>query len=132
MMMKVRYFFLTLFILMTFVFKQSFAMEMEDYDIAVLGALNKVTGKNSVIKSEVGEKIKFGDLEIKVFACQKSSPLEAPESASFLRIKNKDRLEFSGWMYASSPALSAMESGVYDIWVVDCEKNTCKNGKDCL
>ena len=27
---------------------------------------------------------------------------------------------FSGWMFASSPALSAMEHPVYDLWVLDC------------
>jgi hypothetical protein len=28
---------------------------------------------------------------------------------------------FSGWMFASSPALSALEHPVYDVWVIDCK-----------
>ena len=28
---------------------------------------------------------------------------------------------FSGWMFASSPALSALEHPVYDVWVIDCQ-----------
>ncbi len=98
------------------------AMEMENYDTAILGSLNKITGKSSTIESNVGETATFGDLNIVVFACQKSSPLDAPESAAYLKITEKKEQIFSGWMYASSPALSAMESGIYDIWVKDCKK----------
>ncbi|HBK91552.1 MAG TPA: hypothetical protein DDZ68_07785 [Parvularcula sp.] len=28
---------------------------------------------------------------------------------------------FSGWMFASSPALSALQHPVYDVWVIDCK-----------
>lgn len=28
---------------------------------------------------------------------------------------------FSGWMFASSPGLSALEHPVYDIWLIDCK-----------
>lgn len=28
---------------------------------------------------------------------------------------------FSGWMFASSPALNALEHAVYDVWVIDCK-----------
>lgn len=31
-----------------------------------------------------------------------------------------DRI-FSGWMFASSPALNALEHPVYDVWVIDCK-----------
>jgi hypothetical protein len=114
--------------ILTFIFSltiasNALAMEMEDYDVAVLGALNKITGKNSVIKTEVNKTVKFGDLNIDVFACQKSSPLDTPESAAFLKIKKHKKGLFSGWMYASSPGISALEDGVYDIWVINCEKN---------
>jgi hypothetical protein len=30
-------------------------------------------------------------------------------------------LAFSGWMFASTPALSALEHPVYDVWVIDCK-----------
>jgi len=100
----------------------SFAAEMENYSVAKLGALNKITGKTSELIVNVGNKTLFGDLNIDVLACQKSSPLEAPESASYLKIKDSEKELFSGWMFASSPALSAMESGIYDIWIIDCEK----------
>ncbi|GAB4519341.1 MAG: hypothetical protein Kow00133_05020 [Amphiplicatus sp.] len=31
-----------------------------------------------------------------------------------------DRI-FSGWMFASSPGLNALEHPVYDVWVIDCK-----------
>ncbi|MCT4574671.1 MAG: DUF2155 domain-containing protein [Alphaproteobacteria bacterium] len=102
------------------------AMEMENYDTSVLGALNKITGKTETLEIEVGKETDFGDLKIKTLSCQKSSPLDLPESASFLKIYYKKDEIFSGWMFASSPSLSAMESGIYDIWVKDCKKTLVK------
>ena len=67
----------------------------------------------------------FGTLSIEVAACRKAPPEDPPESAAFLKIVDakpgeaKQRV-FSGWMFASSPALSAMDHPVYDIWVIDC------------
>ena len=40
--------------------------------------------------------------------------------------ENKNILDteiFSGWMFASSPALSALDHPVYDIWVLECKSN---------
>ena len=36
------------------------------------------------------------------------------------RTQNVEPL-FSGWMFASSPALNALEHPVYDVWVIDCK-----------
>ena len=52
-------------------------------------------------------------------------PTEAPENAAFLEIRDvgpagDGSVVFSGWMFASSPALSALEHPVYDVWVVEC------------
>jgi len=54
-------------------------------------------------------------------------PEETPESAAFLEItelrSDSDPVSlFNGWMFASSPALSAVEHPVYDVWVIDCKK----------
>jgi hypothetical protein len=119
--MTARFFIFTI-LAISFLSTNVSSMEMENHDTAVLGALNKITGKTSLIEAHVGEVASFGDLEIKILSCQKSSPLDPPESASYLKIKNGDNILFSGWMYASSPALSAMENGIYDIWVKDCKK----------
>lgn len=97
----------------------------EPQAIAVLRGLDKVTARTSAIEVPVGETVQFGTLQISVRACDKTPPEETPEAAAFLQISETKRGEetqaiFSGWMFASSPALSALEHPVYDVIVVDC------------
>ena len=97
------------------------------YDVAVLQGLDKVTARVTTIEAPVGEVVRFGTLEIIARTCEKRPPEETPESAAFLDIWEVRPGEpavsiFRGWMFASSPALSAMEHPVYDVWVVDCRK----------
>lgn len=92
---------------------------------AVLQGLDKVTARISTFEVALGEAVRFGSLEILVRACYRTPPTEPPESTAFLEIEdnlaNGERVHaFGGWMFASSPALSAMEHPVYDVWVVDC------------
>lgn len=99
------------------------------YDIAVLQGMDKVTARVSTIEAPVGEVVKFGALEIIARNCDKRPPEETPESASFLDIWEVHQGEaavslFRGWMFASSPALSAMEHPVYDVWVLDCRNSS--------
>ena len=92
---------------------------------AVLQGLDKVTARVSRFEAPVGKTVSFNRLRIMVRACRKHPPEEPPESAAFLEIEdvqpNGDvKRVYSGWMYASSPAVAAMEHPVYDVWVVDC------------
>ncbi len=94
---------------------------------AVLQGLDKVTARISTFPVATDEEVSFGTLSIRVRACHKTPPTEPPESTAFLEITDTrldgDPIElFSGWMFASSPALSALEHAVYDVWVVDCMK----------
>jgi hypothetical protein len=95
------------------------------FDVAVLQGLDKVSARVVTIEAPVGEPVRFGALEIIARACKKRRPEDLPESAAFLDIWELRPGEpaaglFRGWMFASSPALSAMEHPVYDIWVQDC------------
>lgn len=98
---------------------------------ALLQGLDKVTARTSTFEARVGQPVTFGQLTIIVKSCQKASPIDPPESAAFLDI-TESRADgaaapvFQGWMFASSPALSAMEHPVYDIWVKDCRKSDSK------
>ena len=97
----------------------------EEMDFAVLQGLDKVTARVSTIQAPVGDVVTFGALEIIARVCDKKPPEETPESAAFLDIWEVRPGEptislFRGWMFASSPALSAMEHPVYDVWVLDC------------
>ncbi|MEE9318284.1 MAG: DUF2155 domain-containing protein [Rhodospirillales bacterium] len=101
------------------------------FEVAVLQGMDKVTARVSTIEAPVGTVVKFGALEIIARTCDKRPPEETPESAAFLDIWEVHQGEaavslFRGWMFASSPALSAMEHPVYDVWVLDC-KNSSSN-----
>lgn len=96
-----------------------------DGDKAVLQWLDKVTARVSTVTAPVGQTTRIGNLEILVRACRYRPPEETPESAAFLDITEMEpgapaHEVFRGWMFASSPALSAMEHAIYDVWVLDC------------
>lgn len=101
-----------------------------DHPIAQLRSLDKITARTQVFEAEVGQTLKFGGVYIKVQACRKAPELEKPESAAFLQIWETPKQEsgedttpqwiFSGWMFASSPGLSAMDHPIYDVVVLDC------------
>lgn len=97
----------------------------DPFPVAVLRGLDKVTARSSVFRVPVGEPVRFGTLEIVARICDKRPPEETPESAAFLEIQEIKRAGktmplFSGWMFASSPGLSALEHPIYDVWVLDC------------
>jgi hypothetical protein len=94
-------------------------------DTVLLQGLDKITARVSEIKVPVGGTVTFGALQITARACDKHPPEEAPEAAAFLEVvevkpDEKPVQRFSGWMFASSPALSALEHPVYDLIVLDC------------
>lgn len=112
-------------ILITAVPTPSFAV-MEDYPSVKLQGLDKSVGRTVTFDAKVGSTIQYGPLFVKIHACRKAPPIEQPESAAFLQIwevppgEEKSEWVFSGWMFASSPALSAMDHPVYDVWVLEC------------
>lgn len=120
-----RIFYLFLFFVFLAMPSLSYAA-MQDYPIVKLQALDKSTARTLTFEAKVGTTIEYGSLFIKVQSCRKSEPLDKPESAAFLQIwevplnATKSEWAFSGWMFASSPALSAMDHAVYDVWVLDC------------
>lgn len=104
--------------------------QMEDYGVVVLRTIDKLSARTHTFDIPVGKTVKFGDsLYIKVQSCRKSAPIEQPESAAFLQIwerkpyEDESKWVFSGWMFASSPSISAMQHPVYDVWVIDCKKS---------
>ena len=95
---------------------------------AKLQGLDKITARTSTFTIAVGETKALGSLRITLRACKENPPIETPETAAFLEViesKPGEQAEpvFSGWMFASSPALSAMEHPIYDVWVLSCEGN---------
>ena len=102
----------------------------EPGSIAVLRGLDKVTARTRDFEAPIGEEVRFGALSITVPYCRKRPPEEPPEVFAFMEIEDRrtdgfgvqaeGELMFSGWMFASNPALNALEHPVYDVWVIDC------------
>jgi len=96
---------------------------------AVLQGLDKITARVSRFDAPIDQPVHFGTLVITVRACIKQPPEEPPNTAAFLEIDEvrtdansaATKLVFSGWMFASSPAISALEDPVYDVNVLDCK-----------
>jgi hypothetical protein len=104
----------------------------QQQQLAVLQGLDKITARVSTIEAPVGQVVRFGTLDITVKRCHKRPPEETPETTAYLEIRERRIGEqpeglFSGWMFASSPAVSSMEHPVYDVWVIDC-KNASSSG----
>lgn len=99
----------------------------DPHAVAVLQTLDKVTARVNTIDVRVGGTVRFGTLLIRVDHCDKRPPEETPESTAFLEIAEQRPgeqpvLTFAGWMFASSPALNALEHPVYDVWLLDCKE----------
>ena len=93
--------------------------------VAELQGLDKVTARTQRFYAPVGESTRFGTLAISVSDCLVNVPEAPPESVAYLTIvDNKpgqapEKL-FAGWMFASTPSLSALDHGVYDVRVLSC------------
>ena len=98
-----------------------------DGNVATMQALDKITARISTLAAPVGEPRRFGTLEVMVQRCVFHPPEETPENAAFVVIRDLGYDSsapptdvFSGWMFSSSPAISALEHPVYDITILAC------------
>lgn len=92
----------------------------------VLGGLDKVAARTKKFEVNLKQQEFYNTLIVTAHACKSRPPEEPPESAAFLEIQERKsdgtvQKIFSGWMFASSPALNALEHPVYDVWVVACK-----------
>ena len=92
-----------------------------------LQGLDKQTGRVFIIDAPIGQTIEFGTLKIVVKHCEKAPIDDRQESMGFIVISEgkpmglRQKL-FSGWMFASSPALSALDHPTYDVWIKKCKE----------
>ena len=98
-----------------------------DGRVATMQALDKITARISTLSAPVGVARQFGTLEVTVQRCAFHPPEETPENAAFVVINDlgydpsvAPAEVFSGWMFSSSPAISALEHPVYDITLLAC------------
>ena len=97
-------------------------------ETARLQALDKITARISTLKVPIDTPILFGTLSVTVRRCAYHPPEKPPEDVAFLQIVDNGydstaspREVFGGWMFSSSPAVSAMEHPVYDITLLSCK-----------
>ena len=106
--------------------KTSFSSQWIEGNRLVIQGLDKITARIKTFEVDIAKNYKFGVLNIFVERCVFSKPIYKPESLAYISIKdNSNRLsevKFKGWMFASSPALNALENSVYDISILACKK----------
>jgi hypothetical protein len=92
-------------------------------DIAVLRALDKVSGDVTDFELAVGETVTLGRINVTLGGCR--YPVETPASNAYtylvIRNAGQDAPVFSGWMLAASPALNALDHPRYDVWALRCK-----------
>jgi hypothetical protein len=96
--------------------------------IAVFAALDKVTGRISHLEIPLNQTVQFGALKVTPRVCDTRPPTEPPHTSSFVEvdeIKLNGDVEriFTGWMFAESPGLHAVEHPVFDVWLTSCKTN---------
>ncbi len=98
------------------------------HPIAVFSGLDKITGRIITFEVATNETVQFGSLQITERVCYSRPPTEAPQTDTFIEVDNIDANKnykriFTGWMFAGSPSLHALDHPVYDIWLLHCKGN---------
>lgn len=105
------------------------AEERVEMPIAVFSGLDKITARTSTFEVPVGETVRFGSLSLWVRACRVRPPTEPPQTTAFVMIdeiddENRGVRIFSGWMFAGSPGIHALEHPVFDVWLTNCKTDS--------
>ena len=97
--------------------------------IAAFSGLDKITGRITSFDVYIDETVQFGALQITPRACYTRPPTETQRTSVFVEVdqvslKGTVSRVFTGWMFADSPALNAIDHAVYDIWLIDCKASS--------
>lgn len=104
------------------------AQRMEN-GVAVFAALDKVTARISRLEVKLNETATFGSLKVTPRVCYSRPPTEQPKTTTFVEVQEEqldgnEKSLFSGWMFAESPGLNAVEHPVFDVWLTECAEPT--------
>lgn len=97
--------------------------------VARFSGLDKITGRITEFDVYINETVQFGALQITPRACYTRPPTETQRTSVFVEVDQvaltgKIERIFTGWMFADSPALNAIDHAVYDIWLLDCKQSS--------
>lgn len=123
----------TLFALLASVLMHGIAhAEKIQNTVAVFSGIDKITGRIITFDVYIDETVQFGALQVTPKVCYSRPSTEAPKTTSFIEVdeitlERKIRRIFTGWMFADSPGLNAVEHPIYDVWLVNCKMDSSVN-----
>ena len=88
--------------------------------------LDKISSKNTSLKLENGQLLKFKDLSIQSLKCKNSEFDDNPEITAYIQVRdlsnqnNDEVFVFNGWMFSSSPSITPFDHPIYDVRLVKC------------
>src|SRR3979490_1128774 len=93
---------------------------------ALFSGLDKITGRIINFDVAIGETVQFGALQVTPRACYTRPPTETANTDAFVEVdevtlQGEVKRIFTGWMFAASPGLHAVEHAIYDVWLTDCK-----------
>ena len=97
--------------------------------VAEFTGVDKITGRIITFDVYIDETVQFGALQVTPRVCWSSPETEEPKTDSFVEVDEitldrKIRRIFTGWMFAESPGLNAVEHAVYDVWLKACKEKS--------
>ncbi|WP_454849279.1 DUF2155 domain-containing protein [Rhizobium binxianense] len=100
-----------------------------DNPVAVFSGLDKITGRITTFDVYINETVQFGALQVTPKVCYSRDQSEAQKIDGFVEVDEitldrKIRRIFTGWMFADSPGLNAVEHPIYDVWLKDCKQSS--------
>ena len=95
----------------------------------MFSGLDKITGRIISFDVAIGETVQFGALQVTPRVCYTRPPTETPNTDAFIEVdeitlQGEIKRIFTGWMFAASPGLHAVEHPIYDVWLTDCKGPT--------
>jgi len=101
--------------------------ERLENEVAIFAALDKVTARINRLEVPLNTTVRFGSLKVTPRVCYSRPPTEPPKTTTFVEVEevqldgDEERI-FTGWMFAESPGLNAVEHPVFDVWLTGCAK----------
>jgi hypothetical protein len=97
--------------------------------VAEFTGIDKITGRIITFDVYINETVQFGALQVTPRVCYSAPQSEEPKNDSFVEVDEitldrKIRRIFTGWMFAESPGLNAVEHAVYDVWLKSCKQKS--------
>jgi hypothetical protein len=94
--------------------------------VAVFSGIDKITGRTTTFDVYINETVQFGALQVTPRVCYTRDEAEAAKTTTFVEVDEitldrKIRRLFTGWMFADSPGLNAVEHPIYDVWLEGCK-----------